>query len=187
MKPGDKKGSASEEDISRRRFFTLMGLGVGWGGMLAALGGASVGTLRYMFPSVLYEPPTVFKIGKPEEYGIGVDTKLKKERQIWIVRNERGIYVMIAICRHLGCTPNWFGDQQLFRCPCHGSIYDDRGNVTGGPAPRTLWRAAVSIDPVDGQIVVDFSTRQDPDPKGTPEGLMVEEIGREVAPYFLKV
>ncbi len=59
--------------------------------------------------------------------------------------------------------------------------------MVGGPAPRTLWRAAISIDPVDGQIIVDFSTRQDPDPKGTEEGLMVEEMSREVEPYFLKV
>jgi len=50
-----------------------------------------------------------------------------------------------------------------------------------------LWRTAVSIDPVDGQIVVNFSKRQDPDPKGTEEGLMVEESGREVEPFFLKV
>jgi len=179
--------SLSEDEISRRKFFTQLGLGVGWGGLLPALGGAGVGTARYMFPSVVYEPPTVFKIGKPDEYGIGVDTKLKKERQVWVVRNERGIYVLVAICRHLGCTPNYFQDQHLFRCPCHGSIYDMRGNVVGGPAPRTLWRAALSIDPVDGQIVVSFTKRQDPDPKGTPEGLMVEEMSREVEPYFLKV
>lgn len=191
MNPGGKKESPQnpqqQTDVSRRRFFTLMGLGIGWGGFAAALGGTGVGALRYMFPNVLYEPPTVFKIGKPEEYGIGVDNKLKKERQIWVVRNERGMYVLVAICRHLGCTPNWFDDQKRFRCPCHGSIYDVNGNVVGGPAPRTLWRAAVSIDPVDGQIVVNFNQRQDPDPKGTEEGLMVDEKNREVPPFFLQV
>ncbi|MFQ5580092.1 MAG: ubiquinol-cytochrome c reductase iron-sulfur subunit [Nitrospiria bacterium] len=187
MKPGGKKEGESAEELSRRKFFTTVGLGVGWGGIMATLGGVGAGTLRYIIPNILYEPPTIFKIGTPDSYGIGVDTKLKKERQIWVVRNERGIYVLISICRHLGCTPNWFGDQKLFRCPCHGSIYDTRGNVVGGPAPRTLWRAAISLDPVDGQIVVNFNTRQDPDPKGTAEGLMVEEMSREVEPYFLKV
>lgn len=192
MNPGGKKESPQnpqqqQTDVTRRRFFTLMGLGIGWGGFAAALGGSGVGALRYMFPNVLYEPPTVFKIGKPEDYGIGVDNKLKKERQIWVVRNERGMYVMVAICRHLGCTPNWFDDQKKFRCPCHGSIYDVAGNVVGGPAPRTLWRAAISLDPVDGQIVVNFTQRQDPDPKGTEEGLMVDEKSREVPPFFLEV
>lgn len=187
IKPGGNKENQQQNDVSRRRFFTLMGLGVGWGGFVAALGGTGFGALRYMFPNVLYEPPTVFKIGKPDDYGVGVDNKLKKERQIWVVRNERGIYVMVAICRHLGCTPNWFQDQQRFRCPCHGSIYDVSGNVVGGPAPRTLWRAGVSLDPVDGQIVVNFTQRQDPDPKGTPEGLIVEEMSREAPPFFLKI
>ena len=182
---GGVGNSAQDAEAGRRKFLTMLGLGIGWTGVMGALGGTGVGALRFMFPNVTYEPPTVFKIGKPEEYGMGVDNRLKKERQIWVVRNERGMYVMVAICRHLGCTPNWFGDQQRFRCPCHGSIYDTMGNVVGGPAPRTLWRAGVSLDPVDGQIVVNFTQRQDPDPKGTPEGLVVEESGREVAPFFI--
>jgi cytochrome b6-f complex iron-sulfur subunit len=185
--PAKGAGPRPDDGVSRRRFFTLMGLGVGWGGFLAALGGTAMASFRYMFPNVLYEPPTIFKIGKPDEFGMGVDTRLKKDRQIWVVRNERGLYVLVSICRHLGCTPNWFDDQQRFRCPCHGSIYDIYGNVKGGPAPRTLWRTAISIDPVDGQIVVNFIQRQDPDPKSTPEGLVVNEPSREVPPYFLKV
>ncbi len=172
-------------EISRREFLTKLGLGIGWAGILGALGGVGAGTLRFMVPNVTYEPPSIFKIGTPGEYGVGVDNRLKKERQIWVVRNERGLYVMVAICRHLGCTPNWFADQQRFRCPCHGSIYDTMGNVVGGPAPRTLWRAGVSLDSVDGQVIVNFTQRQDPDPKGTPEGLMVNEAQREVPPFFI--
>ncbi len=180
-------GKENPQDVSRRRFLTMLGLGIGWGGVTATLAGTGAATLRYMVPTIRYEPPTIFKIGKPEDYGVGVDNKLKKERQIWVVRNERGLYVMVAICRHLGCTPNWFQDQGRFRCPCHGSIYDMMGNVVGGPAPRTLWRAGVSLDSVDGQIVVNFTQRQDPDPKGTPEGLMVDERSREVPPFFIKL
>ena len=118
---------------------------------------------------------------------MGLSEKWKKERQIWVVRNERGIYAMISICRHLGCTPNWFEDKKVFLCPCHGSIYDLEGNVLGGPAPKLLWRTAVSIDPVDGQIVVDFNHRQDPEPISTENGLRAEEALREVEPFFLKV
>jgi cytochrome b6-f complex iron-sulfur subunit len=177
----DAQQALKEQEMSRRRFFAL----VGWGGFLASMGGAAFGTFRFMFPEVLYEPPTIFKIGKPTDFGMGVTDTLKKERQIWVVRNERGLYVLVAICRHLGCTPNWFLDQERFRCPCHGSIYDVYGNVRGGPAPRTLWRAAINLDPVDGQVVVNFIQRQDPDPKSTPEGLTVLEPGREVAPFFI--
>ena len=94
---------------------------------------------------------------------------------------------MISICRHLGCTPNWSQDKQAFLCPCHGSIFSIEGNVLGGPSPRLLWRAALKIDPTDGQIIVDFNHRQDPDPMSTEQGLMVDEASREVEPFFLKV
>lgn len=172
-----------DERITRRDFFSV----VGWGGVAATLGGSAFSFYRFYFPNVLYESPKVFKIGKPEDYPVGLSEKWKKERQIWVVRNESGTYVMISICRHLGCTPNWFDDKKVFLCPCHGSIYDIAGNVLGGPAPKLLWRTAIKIDPVDGQIVVDFNHRQDPEPVSTENGLRVDEALREVEPFFLKV
>lgn len=171
-----------EKGIRRRRFISLMS----WGGLLASMGNFGIGSLKYLFPKVLYEPPAVFKIGRQEDFGLGVDTRFMKERRIWVVRDEEGIYVMLGICRHLGCTPNWLQDQQLFRCPCHGSIYDIYGNVLGGPAPRTFWRAAVSLD-TEGRIVVNTIDRQDMDPKSTPRGLVVDEEIRRVEPYILKI
>lgn len=174
--------STGGRKITRRDFFSI----AGWGGLAVTLGGAALSFYRFYFPNILYESQKIFKIGKPSDYPMGLSEKWKKERQIWVVRNERGIYVMISICRHLGCTPNWFDDKKKFLCPCHGSIYDISGNVLGGPAPKLLWRTAIKIDPVDGQIVVDFNHRQDPDPISTENGLMVEEASREVEPFFLK-
>jgi len=172
-----------DETITRRDFFSI----VGWGGVAATMGGSAYSFYRFYSPNVLYETQKVFKIGKLSDYPEGLSEKWKKERQIWVVRNERGLYVMISICRHLGCTPNWFLDKNAFLCPCHGSIFSIEGNVLGGPSPRLLWRAAVKIDPTDGQIVVDFNHRQDPDPMSTEEGLRVDEVSREVEPFFLKV
>lgn len=171
-----------EEGVSRRRFVSLMS----WGGLLASLGSFGIGSLKFMIPGVLYEPPAIFKIGRAEDFGMGVDTRFMKERRLWVVRDQEGLYAMLGICRHLGCTPNWIQDQQLFRCPCHGSIYDIYGNVMGGPAPRTLWRPAVSRD-ADGKIVVNILDRQDPDPQSTPRGLVVDEEIRRVDRYFLKL
>ncbi len=155
--------------------------------MLVTFGGSLFGAFRYFLPSVLYEKPSIFKIGRPSDYPIGISEKWKREHQVWVIKNEQGIYAMISICRHLGCTPNWFEDRKLIVCPCHGSIYDINGNVLGGPAPRTLWRAALSIDPIDGQIVVDLNRRQDLEPKSTKGGLFVDESLREIEPFFLKV
>lgn len=173
--------------LTRRQFLHQAGWYSGWASLGTAALGSLAGSFRFMVPQVLYEPPTIFKIGRPDEFGLGVTNKLKKERQIWVVRDEAGLYVLISICRHLGCTPNWLGDQQRFRCPCHGSIYDIYGNVRGGPAPRTLWRTAVRLDPVDDQVIVNFLTRQDPEPKSTVEGLMVDETSRRVEPFFLSL
>ena len=172
--------------MNRREFLSSVGYGAGWLGLSAALGGSAFGSFKFMVPNIVYEPPTIFKIGRVEDFGMGVTDRLKKERQIWVVRDEQGLYAMVSICRHLGCTPNWLGDQQRFFCPCHGSIYDIYGNVLGGPAPRTLWRPAVSQDPTDRQIIVNFLTRQDPEPRSTTGGLVVEEKSRRVEPFFLK-
>ena len=137
--PKPPEGAREGKILSRRQFFSI----VGWSSFFTSMAGSAFGAYKFFSPSVLYEPPTVFKIGRVEEFGMGVDVRLVKEHQIWVARNERGLYVMIAICRHLGCTPNWLQDVQKFRCPCHGSIYDVYGNVLGDPR-RGLYGAPAS-------------------------------------------
>ena len=109
--------------------------------------------LRFFFPRTIFEPRTVFRIGAPGDFGIGVDTKFQKTRRIWVVRTTDRIFVIFARCTHLGCTPDWKQGEQKFKCPCHGSGYDPEGINYEGPAPRPLDRATVSLDP-EGQIVV---------------------------------
>ena len=57
--------------------------------------------------------------------------------------------VLIGICTHLGCAPNFFPDPKAegmggdwkggFYCPCHGSKFDLAGRVYAGvPAPTNL-------------------------------------------------
>lgn len=112
--------------------------------------------LRFFFPRVLFEPKTRFKIGYPSDFGFGVDTKFQTQYRIWVVRNTEGIFVISAICTHLGCTPDWKPGENKFKCPCHGSGYDSEGVNFEGPAPRPMDRAHVEVD-ADGQIVVDLS------------------------------
>jgi len=47
-------------------------------------------------------------------------------------------YAISAVCTHLGCTVNWDTTQSAFICPCHGSQFDDMGQVTSGPASQSL-------------------------------------------------
>lgn len=46
--------------------------------------------------------------------------------------------VMIGLCTHLGCIPEYFGDKQKFKCACHGGEYSADGKQTFGPPPRPL-------------------------------------------------
>jgi len=134
--------------IRRRRFVIASVLGV--------LGVNFLMFLRFFFPRALYEPKTRFRIGYPSDFGFGVDTKFQNQYRIWVVRNTEGIFVISAICTHLGCTPDWKPSENKFKCPCHGSGYDPEGINFEGPAPRPMDRAHVELDP-EGQIVVDLS------------------------------
>src|SRR5690349_669820 len=145
--------------IARRRKFV----------MAAVLGTLSVNLLmflRFFFPRALYEPKTRFKIGYPSDFGFGVDTKFQSAHRIWVVRNTEGIFVISAVCTHLGCTPDWKPSENKFKCPCHGSGYDSEGINFEGPAPRPMDRAKVDLAP-DGQIIVDVSKLYSW-PKGQP-------------------
>lgn len=48
-------------------------------------------------------------------------------------------------CTHLGCTFPWNPMDQQFQCPCHGSLYDNTGNVVRGPAPLPLKLTRVEV------------------------------------------
>jgi cytochrome b6-f complex iron-sulfur subunit len=110
--------------------------------------------LRFFFPRTLFEPSTVFRIGSPSDFPLGVDERYKQSHRIWVVRQPDKLFVIFAKCTHLGCTPNWIAAENKFKCPCHGSGYDMEGVNFEGPAPRPMDRAHVELDP-EGQIVVD--------------------------------
>ena len=147
--------AVEEGSATRRRFFSY----VGWSSFFAFFGGCTLASLRFLFPRVLYEPSLRFFAGKPEDYAVGdVSTRMKKEQRVWIIRNEEGIYALISICTHLGCTPIWHPAEGAIKCPCHGSNFDKEGDLRAGPAPRPLERAAISLD-LAGNIVVDKSQK----------------------------
>ncbi len=149
-KPG-KKGAGEE---TRRGFlaegFTFLG---------AALLLWTVATVKFMFPNVLREPPSKFKVGLPDEFPPGqVNTKYKAQFAVWISNGEyngqQQIYALRSVCTHLGCTPNWLEAEQKFKCPCHGSGFYKDGVNFEGPAPRPLERYAIRVAG-DGQIEID--------------------------------
>jgi cytochrome b6-f complex iron-sulfur subunit len=118
-----------------------------------------IGSLRFMFPRVLFEPSTVFKAGFPTDYSPGaVSTRWIKDYRTWIVRTDQGFFAIYALCTHLGCTPRWLEAEGKFKCPCHGSGFTMEGVNFEGPAPRPLEHCQITLAE-DGQLQVDTAIR----------------------------
>jgi cytochrome b6-f complex iron-sulfur subunit len=138
-------------------------ISVAWIALSASLLGMTLGTVRFLFPNVLSEPPSSFRAGNVNSFEENrVDDKFK-EQGAWIIRakDERGreiIYALSTTCTHLGCTPNWLDAEKKFKCPCHGSGFKISGVNFEGPAPRPLERYAVRRSE-EGEIVVDKSRK----------------------------
>jgi len=122
--------------------------------------------VRFFLPRSILEPSSIFRIGSPNDYALGVDTKWQQQYRIWVTRTSDRLFVIYARCTHLGCTPDWKASENKFKCPCHGSGYDSEGINFEGPAPRPMDRAKVSVD-AEGQIVVDVGKLYSW-PKGEP-------------------
>ncbi len=57
--------------------------------------------------------------------------------------------VLLSTCSHLGCSVKWnpeSGDHGQFKCPCHGGVYDAKGQVVSGPPPQPLTQLEVKIE-----------------------------------------
>jgi cytochrome b6-f complex iron-sulfur subunit len=149
--------SAADQKTSRRGFSLAIGMiSLAVTHLLWLLGLA-----RFMFPNILTEPPSKFKVGFPGDYAPGqVETKFKAQFGVWVVRHQyegqQQIYALKTVCTHLGCTPIWLEGEQKFKCPCHGSGFYKDGIHFEGPAPRPLERFSIQIAD-DGQLEVDKS------------------------------
>lgn len=150
--------SNPEKEISPSRRHFLFGVGTAT--VTAGVLGFLATTLRYLFPNVLYEPPTRFPIGRPDDFPPGEATFLADQR-LFIINSPTGYYAISAICTHLGCTVNHVSGDG-FACPCHGSRFDKNGLVTHGPAPRPLPWFGLSLSP-RGELVVDERRLVQPD------------------------
>jgi len=162
VKPVAKKAAAGEQD---RRGFLEMAVGsfmaLGFTALSVTGGLFTLGLARFMFPNVLAEPPSRFKVGSKEGFPTGkVETKYVAQYGVWVVNGEflgqQQIYALKTVCTHLGCTPNWLEAEQKFKCPCHGSGFYKDGVNFEGPAPRPLERYAIKLAD-DGQLEVDKS------------------------------
>jgi Rieske Fe-S protein len=137
-----------DRERTRREFLAAVGAAaVGLAGL-----GTSVTAVRFLWPEVLFEAPTRFRVGRPEDIPVGTLVVLPEQR-VYLMRAADGFFAMTAVCTHLGCLTRYEAEPNVIFCPCHGSRFATDGAVVNGPAPTPLPRLALTLD--DGVIVVD--------------------------------
>ncbi len=156
-------GAFEGETVSRRRFMEVAAGGAGTIAAAAFL----LPSLGFAISPIFKREPFEWQvIGRPDDFtaltyvtkvltivqGIGDagksiayvrkrDPELDKEPLMkkngyvlndWIALSSR--------CMHLGCPVRYVEAAERFICPCHGGVYNFRGEVAGGPPVRPLDR-----------------------------------------------
>ena len=174
-------------ETTRRQFLLVMG-------GLASLGTALFGgseVLRFMFPVASGNAPALFKTAFTFDQLTGgvsggkavtrVNVMTRTNDRVSVILDDAGIYAVLLICTHLGCTPHYVTDivtgsgvsasvadargvrtpaQQIpngWACPCHGSRYFIDSTNFYGPAPRPMDWINIEVTP-DGFFAVDRAT-----------------------------
>ena len=141
---------------SRRDFLRKFSL---WAAMGAGIL-ASISLLRQFVPR-LTRYQRRFKIGRENNFPVNTFTYMP-DRKLFVYRDHQGIRAVSAICTPLGCVVGKSDDG--FQCPCHGSCYNDLGEVLSGAATKDLPWFELKKD-VDGQIMVDLGRLVSPEEK----------------------
>src|SRR6185436_4196203 len=97
------KPAAGGKLIPRRSMISWMTLA--WAAFSASMLAAATATGRFMFPNVLFEPPSSFKAGFPNEIQVGQVDERFKSRGVWLVRasfdqwgKSGGIFALSTVC-----------------------------------------------------------------------------------------
>lgn len=142
----------TSQPVSRRQF-------IGW--VWAAAGVALVaqaGVALYQFLKPVVQAGAFggkVPVGNVKEFKVGSVSTVREMHGFVSRVDNSGALVMSWRCTHLGCTVPWVDAEGQFHCPCHGSIYDKKGQVLAGPAPRPLDLYPAEV--VNNELIVDTS------------------------------
>jgi cytochrome b6-f complex iron-sulfur subunit len=148
---GDKRDEyevdGTAQPVSRRKVMAwLTSMGLLGSGIVTVFS-----NLVFIKPRATYGQPNRFAIGTAEEYPPGTRMALGDKR-VAVIREGDRMAAISLTCTHLGCTVGVA--ETGFACPCHGSRFDQDGNVTGGPAPKPLPWYELSKAP-NGELEID--------------------------------
>jgi Rieske Fe-S protein len=88
------------------------------------------------------EPQTVtLRIARQDGATEAVD-----RRVVFLVRSGDAVKALDSTCTHLGCRTRVNSEAGQIECPCHGGVYDLRGQVIAGPPPHPLRELPARVD-----------------------------------------
>jgi Rieske Fe-S protein len=124
---------------------------------IGGLSAISAATVAYPIFSFLGQPVTV---GADKPLEVSLEGLVPGQAQYVEFRGEQLIVlggadlprVFNASCPHLGCNVAWSAADAVFRCPCHGAMFNGEGQVISGPVSANL--RAVPFTLKDGKIVI---------------------------------
>lgn len=141
----------TKSPLSRRNF-----LGIVWAGSLTLIfAQAVVVMLRFIKPVATEGFGGLVYAGRLEEFAVNSVNRIASGR-FYITRTPDGIIALWQKCPHLGCAVPWDEQKGVFHCPCHGSTFNQYGQVLSGPAPRAMDYFLVEVD--EEGVWVDTST-----------------------------
>jgi Rieske Fe-S protein len=102
-------------------------------------------------PKVFTENPGIGEAGKTTVYLRRRNPEIDTEKLPEGFEAE-SVVAISTRCMHLGCPVRFVQAAERFICPCHGGVYNFRGEVDGGPPVRPLDRFYTRVR--NGQVEV---------------------------------
>jgi cytochrome b6-f complex iron-sulfur subunit len=137
----------------RRSFLKLAWLAIG----IAALGETLWIVAAFLKPrrKETETGGSLIVAGPSETFAPGSVTAFPAGKFYLVRLADGGFLALNRQCTHLGCSVPWDEASGRFKCPCHASVFDLRGEVLSPPAPRPLDIFPVRIE--NGIVKVDVS------------------------------
>jgi cytochrome b6-f complex iron-sulfur subunit len=147
------------DHLGRRRF-----LGYAWKGLAVGLA-VEAGWTTY---DILNPQPSgafggIVAAGTVGDYPAGT-VKYFQDGRFYVASQDGALVALYQKCPHLGCRVPFCESSGRFECPCHGSIYNIRGEYIQGPAPRGMDRFPLKID--GDRVLVDTASVVEGPPHG---------------------
>lgn len=84
--------------------------------------------------------------------------------RFYVTRVDGNLLALYQKCPHLGCRVPFCESSGRFECPCHGSIFNLKGEYVAGPAPRGMDTFSVRVE--GEEVLIDTGTIMEGPAKG---------------------